>query len=186
MCRQVAIDDSIAARLHRLIELDGQIAATARGRDLALPLNLEPIDSERALTLESHGTVALHPQVLDDPVSGSHEHALATGRNIHSDVIYVARLENGRPGIAIDRDLQRAVDGDPGVVELALARDHQIVHMKVSRPGDATVVVILDDHLLGIDGRTVEVEPRPFADRQGIEAIGLARFQGRHATVAPP
>ena len=96
------------------------------------------------------------------------------------------RLEDGGPGIAIARDLKGAVDGDPGVIELALTSHRQIVHMKISRPGDATVVTILDGHLLGIDGRTVEVEHRPFADRQGIEAIGLARFQGRHAAVAPP
>jgi len=117
---------------------------------------------------------------------GSHQHALATGRNIHSDVIYVARLEDGRPGIAIARDLKGAVDGDPGVGQLAVTRDGQLVDMEVTRPGEPAVVIIPDGQLLGIDGRAVEVEPRPFADRQGIETIGLARFQGRHAAVAPP
>ncbi|MNZ75071.1 hypothetical protein D3C78_935420 [compost metagenome] len=183
---QIAIDDAVVAHLQDLMQFEGQIAATARRRDLALPLHLEPIDAEGALALEGHGTVALYPQVFDDPVPGSHDHALATGRDIHGDVLYVARLEDGRPGIAIARDLQAAVDGDPGVSQLAVTRDGQFVDMEVSRPGETAVVIIPDGQLFGIDGRTIEVESGAISERQGIEAIGLARSQGRHATVASP
>ncbi len=183
---QISIEGAVAAHLQGLVKQERQVAATPCGGDPALVFHLEPIDGEGALSLEGHGTVALHPQAFDKPVPCPHEHALATGRDLHGDLVQVVRLEDGGPGIAIARDLKGAVDGDPGVIELALTSHRQIVHMKVSRPGDATVVTILDGHLLGIDGRTVEVEHRPFADRQGIEAIGLARFQGRHAAVAPP
>ncbi|MNH41063.1 hypothetical protein D3C79_1024880 [compost metagenome] len=40
ICLQVAIDDAVAAHLQGLMQFEGQIAATARRRDLALSLHI--------------------------------------------------------------------------------------------------------------------------------------------------
>ena len=93
---------------------------------------------------EGHVTVTLHPQVSDGPIPSSHEHPLVAGRNIHDDVFDVTRLEKGPPCIAIARDLKRAVNGDPSIIKLAVARDGKLVYMEVPRPGEPAVVIILD------------------------------------------
>ena len=183
---QIAADSSIAAHFQRLMKLDGQIVATAHNTNTALIRHLESVDVEGALALKGQGTVVFHLQIPDEPVPCSHEHALAPRRHIHGDVIDIARLEDGRPGVAIARDLQAAVNGDPGAGQLAAPRDDHLVRVEASRPRYAAIVVIPDRQLPDIEGRAIEVEHRSFSKREGVEAIGLPRFQRRHATVSTP